>query len=133
MARFVEIGKHGAMVNVEQIACIDPAENKNEYIVHMIDGSAYCVNYDEFLEIKGQQGHQASDKKYAIKVFSGYYSANFLYRYLVINRKNGFPMISSNDDGSEWKAHFTEKEIENLKKQDDIAIDWDKVELEEEE
>ena len=28
MARFVEIGKHGAMVNVKQIAYIEPAENK---------------------------------------------------------------------------------------------------------
>lgn len=40
-------------------------------------------------------------------------------------------MISTNDDDSGWQAHFTEKEIEELKKCDDIAIDWDKVELEE--
>ena len=42
--------------------------------------------------------------------------------------------MRSNDSDiefGEWQAHFTEKEIEELKKCDDIAIDWDKVELEE--
>ena len=97
----------------------------------MISGSEYHVTYDEFLEITGQRQHKASDKKYAIKVFSGNYPAYFLDKYLAFNRETGAPVISTNDDDSGWQAHFTEKEIEELKKCDDIAIDWDKVELEE--
>lgn len=70
-------------------------------------------------------------KKYAIKVFSGYYSVHFVDRYLVFNRETSIPLISSDYSDSKWQAHFTKEEIEALKNRDDIAIDWDKVELEE--
>lgn len=131
MARFVKIGKNCAMINVEQIAYIEPDENKNEYTIHMINGIAYCVTYDEFLEITGQHGYQEGNKKYAIKVFSGDYPVYSFGKYLVFNRETGAPVISTNDDDSGWQAHFTEKEIEKLKNDKDLAIDWDKVELEE--
>lgn len=131
MARFVEISKCSGMVNVEQIVAIFPAERKNEYLIDMTDGSEHTVTYDEFLEITGQREHQSSDKKYAVKVFLGDYPVYFLDKYLAFNRETGAPVITTNDDDSGWQTHFTEKEIEELKKCDDIAIDWDKVELEE--
>lgn len=131
MARFVEISKYSGMVNVEQIVAIFPAERKNEYLIDMTDGSEHTVTYDEFLEITGQREHQSSDKKYAVKVFLGDYPVYFLDKYLAFNRETGAPVITTNDDDSGWQTHFTEKEIEELKKCDDIAIDWDKVELEE--
>lgn len=131
MARFVEISKYSGMVNVEQIVAIFPAKRKNEYLIDMTGGSEHTVTYDEFLEITGQREHQSSDKKYAIKVFFGDYPAYFLDKYLAFNRETGAPVIATNDDDSERQAHFTEKEIEELKKCDDIAIDWNKVELEE--
>ena len=131
MARFVKVGKYGSMINVEQIAAIYPNEKSDKYAVDMANGSEYYVTYDEFLEITGQRQHQTSDKKYAIKVFSGNYPAYFLDKYLAFNRETGAPVISTNDDDSGWQAHFTKDEIEELKKRDDIAIDWDKVELEE--
>ena len=109
--------------NKERVQLGDEVETAN--------GSEYYVTYDEFLEITGQRQHKASDKKYAIKVFRGNYPAYFLDKYLAFNRETGAPVISINDDDSGWQAHFTEKEIEELKKCDDIAIDWDKVELEE--
>ena len=131
MARFVKVGKRGAMINVEQVSSIYENEKNNIYTVCMTSGSEQYVTYDEFLEITGQRQHQASDKKYAIKVFRGDYPVHFLDKYLAFNRETGAPVITTNDDDSEWKAHFTEKEIEELKKCDDVAIDWDKVELEE--
>lgn len=131
MAKFVKFGKYGSMINVEQITAIYPNDKSDKYTVCMTNGTENYVTYDELLEIIGQQGHQASDKKYAIKVFSGDYPVYFLDKYLAFNRETGAPVITTNDDDSGWKAHFTEKEIEELKKCDDIAIDWDKVELEE--
>ena len=131
MARFVKFGKYGSMINVEQITAIYPNDKSDKYTVCMTNGTENYVTHDELLEIIGQQGHQASDKKYAIKVFSGDYPVYFLDKYLAFNRETGAPVISTNDDDSGWQAHFTKKEIEELKKCDDIAIDWDKVELEE--
>lgn len=131
MAKFVEISKYSGMVNVEQIVAIFPAERKNEYLIDMADGSEHTVTYDEFLEITGQREHQSSDKKYAVKVFLGDCPVYFLDKYLAFNRETGASVITTNDDDSGWQTHFTEKEIEELKKCDDIAIDWNKVELEE--
>ena len=130
MARFVKFGKYGSMINVEQIAAIYPNDKLDKYAVCMTNGTENYVTYDELVEIMGQQGHQESEKKYAIKVFSGNYRDHFLAKYLALKRETGTPLISTNDDDSRWQAHFTEKEIEELKKRDDIAIDWDKVELE---
>ena len=131
MARFVKAGKRGLMINVEQITAIYPNEKSDKYKVCMTNGTENYVTYDELLEITGQRQRQVSDKKYAIKVFRGDYPVYFLDKYLAFNRETGAPVITTNDDDSGWKAHFTEKEIEELKKCDDIAIDWDKVELEE--
>lgn len=131
MAKFVKAGKHGAMINVEQVSSIYKNEENNIYTVCMTSGSEQYVTYDEFLEITGQRERQASDKKYAVKVFKGDYPVYFLDKYLAFNRETGAPVVTTNDDDSGWQTHFTEKEIEELKKCDDIAIDWDKVELEE--
>lgn len=131
MARFVKVGKRGSMINVEQITAIYPNEKSDKYTVCMTNGTENYVTYDELLEITGQRQRQVSDKKYAIKVFRGDYPVCFLDKYLAFNRETGAPVITTNDDDSGWQAHFTEKEIEELKKRDDIAIDWDKVELEE--
>lgn len=131
MARFIKVGKYGSMINVEQITAIYPNEKSDKYTVCMTSGKEHYVTHDELLEITGQRQRQVSDKKYAIKVFRGDYPVYFLDKYLAFNRETGAPVITTNDDDSGWKAHFTEKEIEELKKRDDIAIDWDKVELEE--
>lgn len=131
MARFVKVGHFGDMINVEQITAIYPNEKSDKYTVCMASGNKHYVTYDELLEITGQRQRQVSDKKYAIKVFRGDYPVYFLDKYLAFNRETGAPVITTNDDDSGRQAHFTEKEIEELKKCDDIAIDWDKVELEE--
>lgn len=131
MARFVKVGKYGTMINVEQITAIYPNEESNKYTVCTASGNEHYATRDEFLEITGQRQRQASEKKYAIKVFSGDYPVYSFGKYLALNRETGAPVVTTNDDDSGWQAHFTEKEIEELKKCDDIAIDWDKVELEE--
>lgn len=70
-------------------------------------------------------------KKYAIKVFKGKYSETLHYRYFTVERESGLPLISSKVSDDKWQTEFTEPEIEELKARDDIAIDWDKAELEE--
>lgn len=131
MARFVRVGNSGMMINVEQITAIYQNRATDKYEVDMTSGTTHYVTYDEFLEITGQKENQESEKKYAIKVFTGFYPTRFVDRYLVLNRETSIPLISSDDSDSKWQAHFTKEEIETLKNQDDIAIDWDKVELEE--
>ena len=130
MARFAEIGKHGAMINVEQITAIYPNEKSDKYTVCMTNGSEHYVTYDELLEITGQRQHQSSDKKYAIKVLKTK-SMSRDSRYLNVNYRRNFVAFEDKEDFGEWRASFTKKEIEELKKRDDIAVDWDKVELEE--
>lgn len=135
MARFVEIGKYGEMLNVEQVVSIYPIvtyPNKklDEYTVHMSSGNDYNVTYDEFLEITGQREHQSSDKKYTVKVLKDDI-ATLDSRYLSVNYQTNRVAFSDEYEVEGWRTSFTEKEIEELKQRDDIAIDWDKVELEE--
>lgn len=70
-------------------------------------------------------------KKYAIKVLKADSFSAHNSGYLNVNYRANLVIFSGKDDFEDWRASFTKKEIENLKKRDDIAIDWDKVELEE--
>lgn len=70
-------------------------------------------------------------KKYRIKVLKADSFSADNSGYLNINYRANLVTFSDKDDFEDWRASFTEKEIEALKKRDDIAIDWDKVELEE--
>ena len=130
MARFVKFGKYGSMINVEQITAIYPNDKSDKYTVCMTNGTENYVTYDEFLEITRQRQRQSSDKKYAIKVLKTE-SMPRDSRYLNVNYRRNFVAFEDKEDFGEWRASFTEREIEELKKRDDIAIDWDKVELEE--
>lgn len=130
MARFVKAGKRGSMINVEQIAAIYPNEKSDKYTVCMTSGIEHYVTYDELLEITGKQQRQTSDKKYAVRVLKGK-SAERCSSYLNVNYRANIVTFASDIDFEEWRASFTKNEIEELKKRDDIAIDWDKVELEE--
>ncbi|AUV59756.1 hypothetical protein [Lactobacillus phage Bassarid] len=58
------------------------------------------------------------DKKYQVKAFGGVLNINIF----------GAAMFLPED---KLKTKFTYKEIEQLKKREDIPLDWDKVELEE--
>lgn len=69
-------------------------------------------------------------KKYAVKVLKGDI-ATLDSQYLSINYQANRVAFSDEYEMEGWRTSFTEKEIENLKNRDDIAIDWDKVELEE--
>ena len=69
-------------------------------------------------------------KKYRIKVLKGK-SAERCSSYLNVNYRANIVTFASDIEFEEWRASFTKNEIKELKKRDDIAIDWDKVELEE--
>ena len=131
MARFVKFGKYGSMINVEQITAIYPNDESDKYTVCMTNGTENYVTYDEFLEITGQQQYRASDsKKYAVRVLKRGVAAPDI-SYLNFNYSFNLVTFSDKEDFGDWRASFTKSEIEELKKRDDIAIDWDKVELEE--
>lgn len=68
-------------------------------------------------------------KKYTIKVLKneaapddGYLNVDYQTNGLKVANKNEF---------NGWRTSFTKNEIEELKKRDNLAIDWNKVELEE--
>lgn len=128
MVRFVKIGKFNEMINVEQVMSIYANEELNNYTVCMVNGSEHDVTYDEFLEITGQR--QLSDKKYTVKVLKKGIAA-MDSRYLNVDFQDNLVAFADKEDFGNWRASFTKKEIEELKKRDDIAIDWNKVELEE--
>ena len=130
MARFVKFGKYGSMINVEQITAIYPNDKSDKYTVCMTNGTENYVTYDELLEIIGKRQRQASDKKYAVRVLKGE-TATIDSRYLQVNYQTNQVAFADKYEIENWRASFTKKEIEELKKCDDIAIDWDKVELEE--
>lgn len=68
-------------------------------------------------------------KKYRIRVLKGKPTVSDR-SYLNVNYRLNLVSFENGEDFEEWRASFTKKEIEELKKRDDIAIDWDKVELE---
>lgn len=70
-------------------------------------------------------------KKYAIKVLKADSFSAHNSGYLNVNYRANDVAFDDKSEFEDWRASFTEKEIEELKKCDDIAIDWDKVELEE--
>lgn len=130
---------------VEYLGCL-ALKAKGKILAHFRDWEAdyyfidcgqevaeWALSNDIMLEFyrAGRKLLKKPIKKYAIKVFLGDYPVCFLDKYLAFNRETGAPVITTNDDDSGWQTHFTEKEIEELKKRDDISIDWDKVELEE--
>ena len=127
MARFVKVGKRGSMINVEQITAIYPNEKSDKYTVCMTNGTENYVTYDELLEITGQRQHRSSDKKYKVKFLKQKNSCR-LYEsfYLGFDYDFDVPYCTGECGAQE----FTQSQIEELKKRDDIAIDWDKVELE---
>ena len=69
-------------------------------------------------------------KKYRIRVLKGKPTVGD-HSYLNVNYRLNLVSFENGEDFEEWRASFTKKEIEELKKRDDIAVDWDKVELEE--
>ena len=72
----------------------------------------------------GKKLLEENAKRYAVKVLN---RSPFEARYLGFNYCFDAPYFSDEYE----KQEFTEEQIEELKKRDDIAIDWDKVELEE--
>ena len=75
-----------------------------------------------------QKGKELLQKKYTVAIISKNRSNG--NRYINLNTVSGNLIVSDNEDGEPYKARFTKKEIEVLKKDDDIAIDWDKAEVE---
>ena len=98
-------------------------------------GSTY--NYNEAKEIVEkdiikkffQKGKELLQKKYTVAIISKNRSNG--NRYINLNTASGNLIVSDNEDYEPYKARFTKKEIEVLKKDDDVAIDWDKAEVEE--
>ena len=69
-------------------------------------------------------------KKYRIKLWKAE-AGKADNGYLNICYRTKGVAITDKKELGDWRTSFTKKEIEELKKRDDIAIDWDKVELEE--
>ena len=65
---------------------------------------------------------RVEEKKYLVKA---------LGMYLNIETNNNHPSMNTRDDCLEFKTNFTLNEIEQLKQREDIALDWNKVKLEE--
>ena len=69
-------------------------------------------------------------KKYAVKVLKDDI-ATLDSRYLSVNYQRNLVAFSDEYEIEGWHTLFTKSEIEELKKRNDIAIDWNKAEIEE--
>lgn len=65
------------------------------------------------------------EKKYYVKICDGSLG------YLNIKTSTNKMIVDSKDDACGIKTKFTDKAIKQLKKRDDVPLDWDKVTLEE--
>lgn len=83
----------------------------------------------EFYE-EGRKLLKKPIKKYAIRVLKGE-TVTAIGGYLNVNYQTNLVAFADKVEIDDWRTSFTEKEIEELKKRDDLAIDWDKVKLEE--
>lgn len=75
---------------------------------------------------------RVEEKKYYVKAFDG--STGYLNIICEQHSPLGYEgqaFIDSGDECFSVKTRFTDKEIEQLKKRDDIPLDWNKVALEE--
>ena len=64
-----------------------------------------------------------NNQKYTVQVFPGEYG--------YLNSASGEKFtIHSSDNTEYWRTHFTQAEINEFKKHDDLAIDWDKAIIE---
>ena len=76
----------------------------------------------------GKKLLEENTKRYTVKVLKHKNpNSPFEETYLGFNYRFDDPYFSSEYN----KQEFTEEQIEELKKRDDVAIDWNKVELEE--
>ena len=87
-----------------------PFSNK----LYMILSELAITPLDERVEVK----------KYYVKVYDS------ALGYLNINTFTGKMSMNDVSEGAGYKTKFTDKEIEQLKKRDDIPLDWNKVKLE---
>lgn len=80
------------------------------------------MNHDMLEDLREALGlKKLSDCKYTIKV------ANGNEDYLNVHVTSGDVTIDDSYENGDWKSHFTQAEINELKQRDDLAIDWDKA------
>lgn len=105
----------------------------DNYIVHPGPKAEWVLSTDILLEFykEGKKLLKKPIKKYAIKVLKADSVSARESGYLNVNYRANLVTFDGKIDFEDWRASFTKKEIEELQKRDDIAIDWDKVELEE--
>ena len=68
---------------------------------------------------------RVEEKKYQVKVL------NSKFGYFNISTVTGKVDLDDKSETDSIKTKFTDKEIEELKQRDDVALDWNKVTLEE--
>ena len=135
---------YGDFEIVEYLGCL-ALKAKGEILAHFRDWDAdyyfidcgqevaeWALSNDIMLEFykEGRKLLKKPIKKYRIRVLKGKTTVSDR-SYLNVNYRLNLVSFENGEDFEEWRASFTKKEIEELKKRDDIAIDWDKVELEE--
>lgn len=105
-------------------ATIDEVNNRLVWKDFTIDSNGITIKNHNFNYAETPLDEREDDKKYYVKVFKGdggYLNINYLIRDKII--------ISDMKQIAAYQTMFTESEIEQLKKHDDIPLDWDKVKL----
>lgn len=106
--------------------------DSDDYIIQPGPKAERVLSTDILLDFykEGRKLLKKPIKKYRIRVLKGKPTVGD-HSYLNVDYRLNLVSFENGEDFGEWRASFTKKEIEELKKRNDIAIDWDKVELEE--
>ena len=129
---------------VEYLGCL-ALKAKGEILAHFRDWEAdyyfidcgqevaeWALSNDIMLEFyrAGRKLLKKPIKKYRIRVLKSE-TATIDSRYLQVNYQTNRVAFADKYERDNWRASFTKNEIEELKKRDDIAIDWNKAEIDE--
>ena len=95
--------------------CIWGSKNQNDLIAQTGIIQKFYTKACELLE-------RLNEKKYTIQIVK-----NDTQSFFNLNSNDNAIVFSGKFESSGWKNEFTPKEIEELKKRQDVAVDWDKA------
>lgn len=102
--------------------------SKDNFTVYGFGGdyARYSLDVIEAFHDKAVELLEQKAPKYTVQVIK-----DSEWGYLNLDLNEGDYTVDDKNNGGSYQTHFTKSEIENLKKNNDLAIDWDKAVIEE--
>lgn len=99
-------------------------DKKNDRIINTASNGYYGTikNHKELEILREALGlKKHSEQKYTVQILSNYKG------FLNCEREEKYYTTDTNEESLYFKTHFTQAEIDELKRRPDLAIDWNKA------